>query len=179
LLVFLGKLSLNIGSAVILLNSIGVFTISYLLNVEISNSKIKNRKWMYLLYPFVFLWLFQSPLKAGLGGFSVFLYMALILVAFISVHKEKYILYTPFISLIIALFRPDGVIIGVGFVVVGFYVAYKKRQIKPYMYGVFFGLVVGVSYFVWRYNYFGNLLPLPLYVKSHGSLTAGLDENYD
>jgi hypothetical protein len=177
LLIFLGKLGLNVGTSVILLNSIGVFIISYLLNIEISNSKIKNKELLFLLYPFVFLWIFQQPLIAAVGGFSVFLYMALILLAFVSVYKEKYILYTPYIGLVVALFRPDGVIIGIGFALVGLYIAYKTHQTKRYMVGILFGLVVGISYFIWRYNYFGNLLPLPLYVKGHGSLTAGLGYN--
>ena len=178
LLIFLVKLGLNVGTSVILLNSVGVFIISYLLNIEISNTKIKNKKLLLLLYPFVFLWIFQQPLVAAVGGFSVFLYMALILLAFVSVYKEKYVLYTPYIGLIIALFRPDGVIIGIGFTLVGLYIAYKKQKTKQYIAGIIFGLVVGISYFVWRYNYFENLLPLPLHVKSHGSLTAGLVDNY-
>lgn len=178
LLIFLGKVGLNVGTSVILLNSVGVFIISYLINIEISSSKIKNKELLIFLYPFVFLWIFQQPLTAAVGGFSVFLYMALILLAFVSVYKEKYVLYTPYIGLIIALFRPDGVIIGIGFAFVGLYIAYKKHQTKQYMTGIIFGLVVGVSYFVWRYNYFENLLPLPLYVKSYGSLTAGLVDNY-
>jgi len=178
LLIFLGKIGLNVGTAAILLNSMGVFIISYLLNIEISNSKIKNKELLLLLYPFVFLWIFQHPLIAAVGGFSVFLYMALILLAFVSVYKEKYILYTPYIGLIIALFRPDGVIIGIGFALIGLYIAYRSGQTKRYLVGIIFGLVVGISYFIWRYNYFGNLLPLPLYVKGHGSLTAGLANNY-
>ena len=177
LLILLGKLGLNVGTSVIFLNSIGVFIISYLLNIEISNSKIKNKELIFLLYPFVFLWIFQQPLIAAVGGFSVFLYMALILLAFVSVYKEKYILYTPYIGLAIALFRPDGVIIGIGFALVGLYIAYKTHQTKRYMVGILFGLVIGIAYFIWRYNYFGNLLPLPLYVKGHGSLTAGLGRN--
>ena len=178
LLIFLGKLGLNVGTSVILLNSIGAFIMCHLVNVEISNSKIKNKELLYLLYPFVFLVIVQQPLYAALGGFSVFLYMALTLLAFVSVYKKKYILYTPYIGLIIALFRPDGVLIGIGFTFVGFYIAYKKHLTKQYMIGIIFGLVVGISYFVWRYNYFENLLPLPLYVKSHGTLTAGLHENF-
>ena len=55
LLIFLVKLGLNVGTSVILLNSVGVFIISYLLNIEISNTKIKNKKLLLLLYPFVFL----------------------------------------------------------------------------------------------------------------------------
>lgn len=176
-LIFLGKLGLNVGTSVIFLNSVGVFIITYLLNSEILNSKIKNKELIFLLYPFIFLWIFQQPLYAAVGGFSVFLYMALILLAFISVYKERYLLYTPYIGLVIALFRPDGVIIGVGFALIGLYIAYKRHQTKQYMLGIILGLIIGISYFIWRYNYFGNLLPLPLYVKGHGSLTAGLDDN--
>jgi hypothetical protein len=178
LLAFLGKLGLSSGTSVILLNSLGVFIISYLLNLEIYNSKIKNKELLFFFYPFVFLWIFQQPLIAAVGGFSVFLYMSLILLGFVSVHKEKYVLYTPYIALTIALFRPDGVIVGIGFSLIGFYIAYQKHLTKRYMIGIVFGLVVGISYFVWRYNYFGNLLPLPLYVKGHGSLIAGLGANY-
>jgi hypothetical protein len=105
--------------------------------------------------------------------------MALVLVAFITVFKDKYILYTPYIGLVVALFRPDGVIIGVGFTLIGLIIAFKTNRLKPYIMGVIFSLIVGVSYFVWRYNYFGNLLPLPLYVKSHGNHLAGIGYNVD
>lgn len=176
-LIILGKLGINVGTSVILLNSIGVFIICFLLSREISKVKTENNVLLYLLYPFTIFWIFQQPLIAAAGGFSVFLYMALVLLAFVSVYHERYFLYTPYISLIIALFRPDGVIIGAGFTLIGLYLAYRNDKLRLYLYGVFFGVLTGAAYFIWRYDYFGNLLPLPLYVKGHGSLMAGFDAN--
>ena len=177
LLIGLVKTGLDTGTSVIVLNSIGVFIIGFIIYSTIANSKINNKKLLMLLYPFVFLWMLQQPFIAALGGFSVFLYMALVLVGFVSTLNKKYITYTPYIAIIIALFRPDGVIIGIGLTMVGLCKVYDKPQLRPYLIGMLVGLVVGMSYFVWRYNYFGQLLPLPLYVKSHGAALAGLYPN--
>lgn len=177
MLIILVKIGLSTGTAAIFLNSVGVFVISFILSNAISDLEIKNRRVVLFSSPLIFMWLFSPPLEAAVGGFSVFLYMALILMAFVSVYKKQYVLLTPYISLIIALFRPDGVILGFGFVLVGFYIAFKNSLIKKYSIGILFGLIVGVFYFIWRFNYFGNLLPLPLYVKSSGLIWSGVEAN--
>ena len=64
-----------------------------------------------------------------------------------------------------ALFRPDGVVIGVCFALLGLWPA-GRRRLGRYLAVLFLSGVGGLVYFAWRYAYFGLSLPLPLYVKS-------------
>lgn len=174
LLVGLGKLGIDTGSSVIFLNAVGVSIIVFWLQRA---TRGVHKKYVILLFPFLFIWLIQDLIQAAVGGFSVYLYLALILSTFIVFIEGKHLKLLPYLSILIALFRPDGVIIGVGFTLLG---AYKTRpaQYKEYARHASICLLIGVIYFVWRYQYFGHLLPLPLYVKGNASqLTAGFNQN--
>ena len=119
----------------------------------------------------------QSPLVAAVGGHSVYLYMALVLLTFVATSREEHLSKVPYLAIIIALFRPDGVIIGVAFTLIGLVRVYKRRQFNTYLLGMLIAFVIGIVYFVWRYHYFGNLLPLPLYVKGHTDLIESVKAN--
>lgn len=173
LLSLLNKVGFNVGTSAVLLNSIGVFLITFLLNRHI----MKNND-LLILTIFSFLWIFSYQLIAAVGGFSVFLYMALILLNFVLIQEKKYYLFTPYISIAIALFRPDGVIIAIGFTIIGIIESYKSNELKLYFKHLILPIIIGIIYFVWRYNYFNNLLPLPLYVKSASKGLNGLGTNY-
>jgi hypothetical protein len=170
----IARIGLDVGTAAILLNSIGVLMICQMIIKELNSNVLKNNFHLAFAYLLSFLWVVQSPLIAALGGFSVFLYMAFILLAFTMVKDEKNISWIPIVSLVIALFRPDGVIIGFGFAILGLMIAKRKLFLSRYLSICLFSFAVSLSYFGWRYYYFGNLLPLPLYVKSHGSTFTGL-----
>ena len=178
LLVVLGKLGLDVGIAAILLNAIGVFLIVFLLARELASACLPSRVVAIGLYPFAVLWMFSDPLEAAVGGFSVYLYCALVLLAFGCLYREKYILYTPLVSIAIALFRPDGVILGVLYTLIGLGLVLRaRRRVKPYLLVCLAAALIGLAYFYWRFHYFGNLLPLPLYVKSSTPGLAGLADN--
>lgn len=177
MLFIISKIGVDVGTAAIFLNSIGVLIISYLIINELSTNKLNSKLNLALVYILGTLWITQSPLIAASGGFSVFLYMSLILLAFTMIKDERNILWIPIISIVIALFRPDGVVIGVGFSILGLIISHRNSMLKKYIYVSLFAFFIGVTYFIWRYNYFGNLLPLPLYVKSHGNTLAGISPN--
>lgn len=179
MLFIIARIGFDVGTAAVLLNSIGVLIICYLITKELNAARLKNKLHLAFAYLLSSLWITQSPLIAAVGGFSVFLYMSLILLAFTMIKEERNILWIPIISLTIALFRPDGVIIGVGFSMLGLIISNKKSLLKQYLLISLCSFIIGVSYFIWRYNYFGNLLPLPLYVKSHDSILAGLYANFN
>jgi hypothetical protein len=180
LLVVTGKLGLDVGVASILLNALGVFLIVFLLTRELACSRLPSRTRVLALLPFTVLWILSDPLEAAVGGFSVFLYCALVLLAFVCLYREKYILWTPIVAIVIALFRPDGVIIGVLYTLIGLVLVYRGGgPIRTYLLACLAALIVGLAYFFWRFNYFGNLLPLPLYVKSSTPGLAGLAENLE
>lgn len=173
------KVGIDVGTAVIFLNSIGVFIISYIIFKEMIKIKSSQFLTVFLIYFLPFVWIIQHFFIASLGGFSVNLYLAFILLTYMSVIKEKYLLATPFLGLILGLFRPDGVILGICFVLIGFYFAYKKNIIKKYLSVISVSAILGILYFIWRYYYFGNLLPLPLYVKNTVEGFPGLGGNFN
>ena len=112
---------------------------------------------------------------AGYWGFSSMLYSALILTLFaVSVDaRGRGVLAIPVLGLIVALFRPDGVVVGVPFVVLGLWRAWEERVLRPYLTAAAACAVVGIGYAAWRWNYFGLPLPLPLYVKQNGAAGSG------
>jgi len=125
---------------------------------------------------------------AGYWGFSSMLYSALILLLF-AVAIESHgrgVLLIPVIGVVIALFRPDGVVVGVPFVLLGLWKAWEERILSKYLAVAAACGVVGSSYAIWRWNYFGLPLPLPLYVKQNapdgsgwGAIFPGLGNNLE
>lgn len=71
LLVALGTLGLEVGTASVLLNALGVYLIVFLLAREVESSQLPSRATAFALYPFAVLWVFSDPLEAAVGGFSV------------------------------------------------------------------------------------------------------------
>ena len=177
LLTGVGLSGLDVGTSTILLNSVGAGIITTVISHEIMRAQLMDKKTIGLMSLFVVLWAVQSPLVAAVSGFSVYLYMALVLLTFVATSREEHLSKVPYLAIIIALFRPDGVIMGVAFTLIGLVRVYKRRQFKTYLLGMLIAFVIGIVYFVWRYHYFGNLLPLPLYVKGHTDLTESVRTN--
>lgn len=162
LLSILNKVHIDVGIASIILNAFGVFLITYIMSAVVLN--VQDTRTVKILFPFSFLWILFIPIFAALGGFSVFLYSSIILLTVHLLNKEEKINWIPILSIIISLFRPDGVIFGVCFTFIGLYITVKEKR-KQYIINMIIALIIGVIYFIWRYTYFKELLPLPLYVK--------------
>lgn len=178
LLFLISNLGLDVGTASVLLNSLGVFLISCIITSEVSLIEKDSffKKAAFIFFPIA--WIGQSYLVAASGGFSVFFYVSIVALIFYYLYKEINLLSVPILSLLLGLVRPDGVILGFGFVLLGLILSYKIGRTKKYLYYTVVAAILGVSYFLWRYYYFGNLLPLPLYVKSGGGLLSGAVPNF-
>ncbi len=100
------------------------------------------------------------------------LYSALILFLYRLSLTDDRLHWIPAVSLTVALFRPDGAIVGTAFTLACLPYAYRAGILHRYLRIALVAGMVGISYFIWRYIYFGHLLPLPLYVKSVGSVVA-------
>lgn len=169
---------ISCGTSSICLNAIGV----YIVSVIFFNHKSESAKY-YFGIVFIVIWIFSRQFSAAVGGFSVNLYSAVCLVIFsinldiiIKKNIDKYY-YLPYIWLILSLFRPDGLLICLGsFVCILSSLGAINRRFLFHLLVVFF---LGSIYFIWRYNYFGYLLPLPLYVKSHTETGLGSNENLE
>lgn len=174
LLSILNRAHIDIGIAAIILNATGVFIITYTITALILDTK--DKKLIKILFPFSFLWILFFPVLAALGGFSVFLYSGIILFTLHLLNKKEKITWIPIFSIIIALFRPDGVIVGLCFTCIGLYICIKEKR-KQYFINMLIAFFIGITYFIWRYNYFGELLPLPLYVKQANNVWTTFKSN--
>jgi len=106
--------------------------------------------------------------QASLSGFSAGFYcgaVALLFWLLFSQHS-RYLAWIPVISIVVALTRPDGVIIGVTATLLGVFIACRHKQLNQFMTISAVCFCIGASYFVWRVLYFEQWLPLPLIVKS-------------
>jgi len=119
---------------------------------------------------------FVAGAPASYLGFSSLLYQGLILAAFVVTagNSSRAAAAVPWMGLVITLFRPDGAFFAAAFVI-----AAGARELRASGRGRFLAstlgaVLVGAIYFVWRWAYFGELLPLPLHVKSHGVIRGPL-----
>ena len=163
----LNFLGLDIGWAAAVLNGIGIFLIVYIL-CQVSFKYTNNPAFAIILTLFVPI----SYLAQGaMVGFSTAFYSSLILIYFyfLIYSNDRWIVFAPAIGLLLALVRPDGAIFGVlGSMV--FLFAVRKNDRSKYLLAVLITGAIGIFYFVARWNYFGEFLPLPLIVKSSSDL---------
>jgi hypothetical protein len=112
---------------------------------------------------------------AGYWGFSSMLYSALILLLFaVAVEaRGRMVLLVPAVGVTVALLRPDGVVIGVAFALLGLLQAREERLLRAYVVATALCAAGATAYFIWRWNYFGLPIPLPLYVKQNSGLAGG------
>jgi hypothetical protein len=105
--------------------------------------------------------------QASLAGFSTGFYVSFVAALFYLIfeRKKEHLYFIPLLGIILGLLRPDGVIIGVFASFIGLFLATKESVVKKYIISSLVAFCVGIIYFFWRYEYFGNILPLPLYVK--------------
>lgn len=123
--------------------------------------------WPYLLATSLVLLLPSAC--AGYIGFSAQFFSAgiLLLYALNLDETQRHATKVPLLALLIGLIRPDGVIVGAGFVVLAWWRIRTTESHKRFLINLAVATLIGALYFVWRYHYFGQLLPLPLQVKSH------------
>ena len=169
LLAGLERLGIDVGAGAGLLNAAGL-ALSYF---AISRIARLEAAWQHGLLAAALL---VSHLTGGaLGGFSVDFYCGVFAAAcYLAVRRQ----YPPLALalLTLGLVRPDGVILAVGVLVA---VAVRDwegvRRALPWFLAAG---ALAAGYFLWRWWYFGLMLPLPLIVKGHTlSVLQGLHWN--
>ena len=172
-------LTIDVAVAAAALNAVGFFLAARILlsRRPRRDARARGVRWLGALL------LFASPAAvAGFRGFSAMLYAALALVALerVLAASPKKTRDVPLLAILLGLVRPDGVILGAGLTLVAAFRARKKGILRDLILRAAVAVVIGLSYFVWRWRYFGSLLPLPLYVKGHyDGLPPGIDVTLD
>lgn len=163
LIAALHSIGIPSGLAAVVLNTLGVALAAGIVAEAILRSGI-SPVFAIVTVPFLAL---LMPMQSGYGGFSAPLFSALclLLVRMLWLAPGKALFLVPILSLVLGLFRPDGVIIGVVATLVGLGFVSAERR-RRYLQVMLAAGCLGVVYFAWRYMYFGELLPLPLIVKT-------------
>ncbi|MCP4168593.1 MAG: hypothetical protein GY759_22240 [Chloroflexi bacterium] len=76
----------------------------------------------------------------------------------------------PLASLLLGLTRPEGVLFAVMALLATLILLSRRDRIRLLKYTLVLLIIPGLIYFVWRWQYFGYLLPNTFYVKNMGSL---------
>jgi len=176
LISLLSFFGIKIGVSIAILNSLGAFIISFLC-LKISSEYLSQKK-IYIIGIGSLLIIISSPLSAvSIGGFSTLLYSSLITIMFYIQWKGSYknFLFIPWLGLIITIFRPDGIFIGITSTFFTLIYIYSNNEIKNYLIRNYFKqcsitFILGILYFIYRFSYFDNLFPLPFYVKTGTNL---------
>jgi hypothetical protein len=100
---------------------------------------------------------------AAASGFAI-LPDAVLLTALVYWTTREALGGTACAALLLCLFRPDGLVFVLPLFVVLLATSSNRARVASMFLGLF--ALPGAAYFVWRYNYFHELLPLPMLVKS-------------
>ena len=169
---------IDVAVAAAILSSCGFFACAWTFMGALPKPRVDD-DWPHVL--FVVLLLLTPSAVAGYVGFSAMPFSAIALVLYRQHARgtDCAALSIPPLALLIALVRPDGVILGAGFAVLALRQISRAARVR-YLASCALVTLAGAAYFVWRWRYFGHLLPLPLYVKSHyHDRPPGIDATLD
>jgi len=142
------------------------------IGIAILVQKIAHRR--PRLYPTLILTgvIFLTPQTlAAAGGFSVFPFGFLITMLTWCLLEQRPAAAC-LAALVLCLFRPDGIVFALPLLAMFLFSGENyKRALKSL---ILFFLLPGLIYFLWRWHYFENLLPLPFWVKSETTRRFGL-----
>ena len=171
LLAIFHKMKIDSGTAAAILNGLGLSLIVYVIFSLSRNITIKS-------ILIIFLFAISGGTAAALGGFSTLAYGGLYSLFTLSLIKKKYYVVTV-LSTILPLFRPDAVLLVSGGLI-ALYVISGYQDRRKYLITIIIPTIsIWIIYFFWRMHYFGNILPLPLLVKSHtDSIFEGANDNF-
>ena len=143
---------------VALLNVVSLVLIGVLL-IKIAGCKVNA---LALLFIAGSLALMPQIFAAVLGFSTLSFACLLVLLCFYFLQQND--MATPAAALALCLFRPDGVVFAIPLLIAAL-IIYPHRLRRLGLDTAIF-VLPGVLYFLWRWHYFGELLPLPFLVKS-------------
>lgn len=178
-LALLNLFGIDTAVAALILNSVGVGAMSSAMTWG-ALEKIQAEKLRRLLPLLCALCVSIARMsQASLVGFGTTFYCGVLAIALVLLYQDDArIQKVPFLGLILALIRPDGVLLAAGLCLAALILSSDLKGRVRVFKAIGLCCLVGSAYFGFRYWYFGNLLPLPLYVKSNGQgLLPGARQN--
>ncbi len=151
------KLGINAFLLITLVNAACLVLLSILL-IRISGTQITTIPLLFIMGAFALM----PQIFAAASGFST-LAFACLLVLMVGNFLHNNDFATPISSFVLCLFRPDGVVFAVPLLVAAFII--YPRRIRRLVLDVCLFVLPGAIYFLWRWRYFGQILPLPFLVK--------------
>ena len=161
-------LGVDVALGALVLNTLGAFLAATIFASFLSRPGVRER-WYAEAVPFLVL--VSCSAAAGYVGLGSMLYAALALWAYwlFVADGPTHTLMLPHAALLLGLFRPDGVLLGAGFVALGLWRARRQGIAARYLcFAGASGVVYGV-YFLWRWRYFGHALPLSFHREARGA----------
>jgi len=127
--------------------------------------KITNTNNTNYFLSFVALLIFLPMIPAAIQGFSpLFFGFFIVLTTYFFLQNKPNQLFLS--ALLLCLVRPDGVVFAFPLIVL--FLIFNRSTLKANMKKLLIYFIIpGLIYFIWRWNYFGEFLPLPFYVKSN------------
>ncbi len=169
-------LGLDVAVAAVLLNAIGCGAITFLLLLALWSplERFQAAAVGRLLFGLFLASVtpFLGAALASYDGFGTELYCALLLATHavhLAAERPEQWARLPYFGLILGLFRPDGAILGVGYFALSLVRCRRSsNQRRALLRHGSYAALAGLAYFTFRGWYFGELLPLPLFVKARG-----------
>ncbi|MBK6697017.1 MAG: hypothetical protein IPG50_33255 [Myxococcales bacterium] len=175
----LNRAGLEVALAAAVLSAIGFALVSRRIFIAVTEEHANATEALLLSLFFAALWLVHPASVAGALGFSATLFAALSLELYVALTKSRPMAVLGFAT-VLALLRPDGVVLGAASVAVAALYAWRNGPRRRFFLSLVGALALGAAYFGARARYFDTLLPLPLIVKSHhGPMPPGLWEAAD
>lgn len=166
LLVTVGiKLGLTAHTSSLIISATSLMGSVYMLKKIVRSTHVlMNLAWVVVL-------VFSHQIIPGIYGYGTLLFGFGLMSVVYFFYENRYSALV-IASLLTTLSRPDGAIMVAPFVLIAtFYSLNQSRQNLQQL--LVLGIIPGLVYFVWRWQYFDELFPLPFYVKAGGDKVFG------
>ena len=179
---FIGVNVATFSKIVGILLTCGTFTLVSLLTFTLTRQfPLKARLFFSVFAAFLLAMLPITAIHAIAGmETSLFIFLIALMVYMVTVgllDSPRWLLWSPLVGLLIGMTRPEGNVISLLLLACGWFLSAPSLRKRLLWYSLGLYVLPGALYFLWRYQYYDLLFPMPFYMKVlHGSGLAGAGE---